>query len=213
MADVFVSYAHANSNRVAPIADGLQASGLSLWWDRRLMPGDDYPNVIERELTDAKSAVVAWSSAARDSVWVRAEANVAYDAGKLVQVRLDTARPPLPFNAMPIHDFTRWGGGGAPPWQAFNQQVRHLTGGAPVPGDERALRGDPLQGMGGHAWFGWLAMALSAGTAYATHLVATDRMSPTLYGQIATAAFGGAVLCLAVTLLRVLQIANASRRP
>ncbi|MEZ5970959.1 MAG: toll/interleukin-1 receptor domain-containing protein [Hyphomonadaceae bacterium] len=94
MADIFVSYAHANKNRVSALAQGLSGSGFSLWWDDHLRAGSDFTLEIERELDTAKCVVVAWSGAARNSLWVRAEATEALDAGKLVQIKLDGVKPP-----------------------------------------------------------------------------------------------------------------------
>ena len=65
MADIFVSYAHANKNRVSALAQGLSGSGFSLWWDDHLRAGSDFTLEIERELDTAKCVVVAWSGAAR----------------------------------------------------------------------------------------------------------------------------------------------------
>ncbi|MEA3047511.1 MAG: hypothetical protein QOJ53_1843, partial [Sphingomonadales bacterium] len=97
MADVFVSYSRANRDRVAGVSDGLAATGYSVWWDQQLLPSDDYAMLIEREIDAARCVVVAWSQTARQSLWVRAEANEALDKGKLVQINLDGARLPLPF--------------------------------------------------------------------------------------------------------------------
>src|SRR5688572_12618612 len=110
MADVFVSYSRKNRDRVAEVADALGQSGFSLWWDRKLRSGGDYGMVIEREIEAASGVVVAWSAHARQSLWVRAEANEALDSGKLVQISLDEARLPLPFTMLHSLDFSAWRG-------------------------------------------------------------------------------------------------------
>ena len=61
MADVFISYARRNVDRVAVIADALNHGGYSLWWDRRMLVGDDFALRIEQELNAAECVVVAWS--------------------------------------------------------------------------------------------------------------------------------------------------------
>ncbi|MDP8994990.1 MAG: toll/interleukin-1 receptor domain-containing protein, partial [Pseudomonadota bacterium] len=124
MADVFISYSRRNGERAAAISDGLEGCGHSVWWDRRLSSGADYGSVIEREIDAAGCVVVAWSADARESLWVRAEANEALDAGKLVQVTLDRAKLPLPFTILHFLDFSRWPGGReAPPWSELEGRV------------------------------------------------------------------------------------------
>src|SRR5690349_25056941 len=110
MADIFLSYARATEPKVAEIGGALESSGYSLWWDKALNASDDYAMVIEAELDAAACVVVAWSAPARRSLWVRAEANEALDAGKLVQINLDGTRLPLPFAVLHFLDFSRWRG-------------------------------------------------------------------------------------------------------
>jgi hypothetical protein len=82
---------------------------------------------------------------------VRAEANEALDAGKLVQINLDGARLPLPFSALNFLDFTRWRGERqGTPWHEFDANIggmlrgeRTAAGRAPEP-----PRGPALQGFG-----------------------------------------------------------------
>ena len=54
--------------------------------------------------------MVIWSAEAVKSQWVRAEANVAREAGTLVQVRVDETTPPLPFNEIQCVDLIGWSG-------------------------------------------------------------------------------------------------------
>ena len=127
MADVFVSYSRKNRDRVELISGGLAESGYSLWWDERLAASDDYALLIESEIDAAPCVVVAWSASARQSLWVRAEANEALDAGKLVQISLDQAKLPLPFTMLHLLDFSRWGGERqGSPWGELDEQGRRL---------------------------------------------------------------------------------------
>lgn len=57
VADVFISYASEDRERVAPVADFLESSGWSVWWDRHLNVGISFDREIEREL-DAASCVL-----------------------------------------------------------------------------------------------------------------------------------------------------------
>jgi hypothetical protein len=49
------------------------------------MGGHDFESKSNRRLW-TQGAVVAWSNTARNSLWVRAEATVARESGKLVQL-------------------------------------------------------------------------------------------------------------------------------
>ena len=88
MADVFISYSSQDRGRVAELAHALEQSGVSLWWDRRLVPGDGYEGAIEAALNSAKAVVVVWTQAAAASQWVRSEADYARNKGNLIPVRL-----------------------------------------------------------------------------------------------------------------------------
>ena len=77
MEDVFVSYAHQDASAVEPIVRRLTGRGLRVWWDRKLLGGDDLSAAIQGALTDSKCAVIAWSRLAQHSLWVKAEANAA----------------------------------------------------------------------------------------------------------------------------------------
>src|SRR5437868_3448171 len=130
MADVFLSYARATQKRIAEIGGALESGGYSLWWDRALNASDDYAMVIEAELDAAGCVVVAWSAQARQSLWVRAEANEALDSGKLVQIKLDEARLPLPFSVLQFLDFARWRGERqGNPWSEFDARVGKMVRG------------------------------------------------------------------------------------
>ncbi len=213
MADVFVSYAHANLNRVKPICAGIEQSGLSLWWDDRLRAGDDFAMVIERELDSAGCVVVVWSEAARNSLWVRAEATEALDANKLAQVRVDGVKPPLPFTIVEMLDLSHWRGDRAnQPWPRLETAARTFAGGkAPAP-DERAFKAPALQDFGSAAMLGWLSLALIVFMGVMTLQLTPGPggIHPDLYRMLALGSFGVACLAFALTLLRVINTALAS---
>src|SRR6185436_8640030 len=156
MADVFLSYARATRPRIAQIGDALEGGGYSLWWDKALNASDDYAMVIEAQLDAAACVVVAWSTQARQSLWVRAEANEALDSGKLVQINLDGTRLPLPFSVLHFLDFTRWRGERhGTPWSEFDARVGGMLRGEKLGGEANFSafapeppRGPALQGFG-----------------------------------------------------------------
>ena len=102
MADVFLSY--ASSDRDSPIAleRALTDAGLTVWWDRELLPGRAYQEDIVTELNRAVAVVVVWSPGSVRSDWVYSEARRASDQDKLVQVRTEGVvidDLPAPFDA------------------------------------------------------------------------------------------------------------------
>src|SRR5262247_2243806 len=123
MADVFISYASEDRNRVKPLADALQQRGFKVWWDRSLGAGQDYTAIIERELKVAKAVIVVWTEASVSSTFVRDEAGRARDEGRLVPVLLDAVQLPLGFGAFQAEDFTRWNGGANAPQMGLLEEV------------------------------------------------------------------------------------------
>lgn len=97
MADIFVSYANEDRERVRGLVAMLESDGWSVWWDRSLHAGEAWPDVIERELGRATCVVVVWSDAAVRSHWVRLEAHTARRRGILVPVAIDAILPPDEF--------------------------------------------------------------------------------------------------------------------
>jgi hypothetical protein len=111
LADVFISYSRLDHERVKPIADRLGSLGYTIWWDKHLRAGQVFVDEIERQLDDAKAVLTAWSMNARNSTWVYAESARGLDAKKFVQLRLDGAQLPLPFDALQVADMTNERGG------------------------------------------------------------------------------------------------------
>src|SRR5258708_38262732 len=97
MADIFLSYAREDREKAEPLARALQEAGWSVWWDRSILPGASYGQVIEHELTSASSFGVLWSAAASQSNWGRDEATLAQSRNGLVAVLIDGAARPLGF--------------------------------------------------------------------------------------------------------------------
>lgn len=89
MANVFVSYAREDRERAHILANALEANGWSVWWDRKIIAGHTFDQVIERELETAKSVVVLWSKNSVSSEWVKNEAAVAAERGVLVPALID----------------------------------------------------------------------------------------------------------------------------
>ncbi|MGQ0532593.1 MAG: TIR domain-containing protein [Caulobacteraceae bacterium] len=135
MADVFISYASEDRNRVRPLAEALQTRGFNVWWDRSLAAGQDYTAIIEKELNAAKAVIVVWTQGSTASTFVRDEAGRARDEGRLVPVLLDSVPLPLGFGAFQAEDFTRWNGGAnAPQMQLLEEVLKAKLSGRDVDG-------------------------------------------------------------------------------
>jgi adenylate cyclase len=136
MSEVFISYARPSEAAALRFADALRAQGYAVWRDDELPPHRLYADVIEERLASAKAVLVIWSADAVKSHWVRAEADVARAAGKLVQVSLDGVTPPMPFGQIQCDDLTGWAGDlAAPVWRKVEASIAHLARGeAAAPG-------------------------------------------------------------------------------
>ena len=47
MSDIFLSYASEDFPRVGPLIRALERHGWSVWWDRTILPGRTFDQVIE----------------------------------------------------------------------------------------------------------------------------------------------------------------------
>jgi len=110
MADVFVSYARSDEPQAERVATALRAEGYQVWRDDELPAHRAYADVIEERLNGAKAVMVLWSAESSRSQWVRAEADAARSAGKMVQATLDRTIPPMPFNQVQCADLSDWNG-------------------------------------------------------------------------------------------------------
>ncbi|HMG48343.1 MAG TPA: toll/interleukin-1 receptor domain-containing protein [Allosphingosinicella sp.] len=213
MADVFLSYGRATRARVEQISDALEGSGYNLWWDKALNASDDYAMVIEKEIDAARCVVVAWSNQARQSLWVRAEANEALDKGKLVQINLDACRLPLPFTMLHFLDFRPWRGEReGSPWTEFHGRVGGMLRGEAFDDGATGQPGPALQGFGKIALLGWAAILVAALTALAVAMVATGRLAPATFSALTLAALALAAILMALAAFVLIRVSLASRR-
>lgn len=100
MADIFISYSRKNAEIAQALANGLQSSGFSVWYDISLIAGEKFTDVIAREVDRANAVIVVWSPDSARSDWVRWEATRARERGVLIPVmtadmRVEDIPPPF----------------------------------------------------------------------------------------------------------------------
>ena len=131
MSDVFISYARSTQPTARMVANALRGLGYEVWLDDQLPAHRAYADVIEERLRAASAVVVIWSADATRSEWVRSEAELAREGRKLVQLTVDRARLPMPFNQIQCADLCGWTGEpDALGWRQVTASIFELTTGA-----------------------------------------------------------------------------------
>ena len=97
MGRIFLSYAREDRAFAERLARVLEQAGYEVWWDRHIDGGEEFAAEIEAELDKANAVVVLWSKNSVKSRWVRDEAAVGGDTGRLVPVSVDGFLPPMGF--------------------------------------------------------------------------------------------------------------------
>src|ERR1700693_3143319 len=129
MSDVFISYARSTERQAQAVGEALRALGYSVWRDDDLPSHRTYSDVIEEQLSSAKAVVVIWSTEAVKSQWVRSEADRARADDKLVQLAVDSARLPVPFDQIQCLDLSGWAGEPShPAWGKVVASVADVVG-------------------------------------------------------------------------------------
>jgi adenylate cyclase len=108
MADVFVSYSRSDRAKVEPLVRALEAEGYSVWWDPHIAAGQQFDELIAKELESAGCVVVVWTDTSVASRWVRGEARDAADRGVLVPVRFGSMQLPIDVRAIHTTDLDGW---------------------------------------------------------------------------------------------------------
>jgi adenylate cyclase len=133
LSQVFISYARSTEREAKAIGEALVGLGYAVWRDDELPAHRAYADVIEERLSLAKAVVVVWSAEAAKSTWVRSEAERARAEDKLVQLTLDGARLPMPFDQIQCADLAGWDGDpNHPGWRKIADSIAALAGRAPA---------------------------------------------------------------------------------
>ena len=108
--DIFISYSSKDRDWVAELAEVLTTCGYKVWWDRELLPGDNYHKEIDNVLNKARCVVTVWSEHSVESKWVLAESGRADKRGVLIPVIYRPAVTPLAFDTSHNADLQHWQG-------------------------------------------------------------------------------------------------------
>lgn len=122
MADVFLSYARVDMEIAGRVKAGLEAAGLSVFFDvEGLDGGDVFPDVLDREVKAAGAVVSLWSPHSLSRPWVKQECSIGLKRKCLIPVaieRLGDLDVPVAFEGLQVVDFTGFHGEtGTPEWQ------------------------------------------------------------------------------------------------
>lgn len=146
MTDVFVSYATEDAAGVHAVIDALSAEGWQVDHDPAAASATELYAPDDRA-GSAGAVVVVWSADARNSDKVRSEAATALYKNKLVQVRIDSAAPPRPFDQIEVADLAGWSGSrDDAAWRAIAARVRGYAGAA---GQDRPMVLRAIHSAGG----------------------------------------------------------------
>jgi len=112
MADIFISYKKERRPAAEHLKRILEAHDYTVWYDfRGVRTGSDFSRQIEKELRAAKAAIVLWCGLAKESQWVREEAQLAKRLGIYVPVAIEPGEePPLGFSLDQYVDLRGWDG-------------------------------------------------------------------------------------------------------
>ncbi|HWD68178.1 MAG TPA: TIR domain-containing protein, partial [Caulobacteraceae bacterium] len=129
MSDIFISYARSTAGQAQQVAEALRGLGYGVWRDDELPAHRAYAEVIAERLQTARAVVVIWSADAVKSEWVQSEADQARADHKLVQLAIDGAKLPMPFDRIQCADLAGWNGDLADPgWRKVAASIAELAG-------------------------------------------------------------------------------------
>jgi len=145
MRDVFLSYAREDQPSALLLLEALQQQGFSVWWDREIVPSQNWQRRIEDAIRQARCVVVLWTPHSAASDYVREEASFAREQEKFLPVLVVDADIPVPFRLIQTADLRDWDGG------ADHSGLRDLAAGVRACIGRSAVPEAPPEGATRHA--------------------------------------------------------------
>ncbi len=105
MTDVYIAYAREDRESVRILSEMLRFEGWDVWMDPTERT-EDTSAALDLKLGSAGAILVVWSGYSRGAEQVRSEAATGLYKNKLIQVRIDHAAPPRPFDQVEVIDLT-----------------------------------------------------------------------------------------------------------
>ena len=164
MAKLFLSYSRKDEARAQRFTKWLEREGHDVWRDEDdIGGGASFSSEIEKALNACEAVLVLWSADSVQSAWVRDEASVGRDGGKLIPFSLDASEPPLGFRQFQSIDLSKWRGRGEPPAaDRIRSAIRRVAAAGSIPPSVSAVsrREKPL-GFSRRAVLGGSAVMLA----------------------------------------------------
>ncbi len=108
MIDIFISYSNSDRQIAKQLAESFNEENWKVFWDRKIEPGAEWNEEIQRSLKEARCVVVLWSKESRNSFWVKGEAAYAFEKDSYVPVLIDDSEPPRLFRHVQGLSITTW---------------------------------------------------------------------------------------------------------
>jgi TIR domain len=140
MGEVFLSYSRRDKDDASKVRQRLEALGVKVWIDKLdLQANEDISVAIDSKIASVDAVLVLWSTASKESNWVRGEALSGLSSNKYIAALIEPIAPSVPFNARNAADLSDWAGSDA--HEGWDLLVRGLAGmlGDDAPAILRAL--------------------------------------------------------------------------
>jgi formylglycine-generating enzyme required for sulfatase activity len=208
MADIFISYASEDRERIVPIVKALAAEGWSAFWDWESIPvGKSWREVIDEGLEASKCILVLWSliSTTKKKRWVLEEADYGLEHAKLIPAFIDDVHPPRGFGQIQAARLIDWNGDiNHPDFKKLVNALQTILGPSPKRVGESERAGKIQEEQGPDPLRHSHEVATPAEAARASGPPDTPNPSPRksliarigLWGGLAAVVFAGALLVL-----------------
>jgi outer membrane protein OmpA-like peptidoglycan-associated protein len=150
MADVFLSYARVDREVAERVKAGLEAAGLSVFFDvEGLDGGDVFPDVLDREVKGAGAVISLWSPHSLSRPWVKQECSIGLKRKCLIPLAiapLGDLDVPVAFEGLQQIDFTGFHGRtDTAEWQKLMRSLARTLGRPELVAAPAAAAARPIQ--------------------------------------------------------------------